>query len=303
MRRLTGESQSSKPSQSPRETPTSSGESALASSEEKSLSETSPAGEAIPSEAEQPSPLSQEERGTAPDGASPLDAEGEGDASEPAHPDAGETSGDDEGETAPHEGGWRLEIPDEPLPFAVIPEELPGEIVPLEEVRRPSIVEPPPAEEEEAAGGGQGETAAQSAEAQQGSSQQTAAREALGYTLCLRCFGGGEITTPAICPSCLGAREDWCEGISIPCRVCHGTGRVNVPCPECNGQGWRRQEPEPADTVADTGHEESVSQSLPKADPEEHDEETFLGSSELQNGHIRHGAGATDSPAPEEPLS
>lgn len=72
-----------------------------------------------------------------------------------------------------------------------------------------------------------------------------------GYTICLRCLGWGEITSPARCPACLGAREDWCEGISIPCKVCHGTGRVNVPCPACEGNGWVREERREAQQTAE----------------------------------------------------
>lgn len=207
---------------------------------------------------------------------------------------AGETSEEDSGEEAPHgpSDGWRLELPDEPLSFAVIPEELPGDIVPLEEVRRAAIVEPPPAAEEERAAAAEGETTAVQEPQSAGSSLQ----QALGFTLCLRCFGGGEITTPAPCPACLGAREDWCEGISITCRVCHGTGRVNIPCPECEGQGWRRPEPEqPADSVAEGTETDAAAAELKTAEADiEGDSEAFLGSSELSNGHIQRSSGADD---------
>lgn len=116
-------------------------------------------------------------------------------------------------------GSWRLVLPQDPLDLGISHGDDPGQVIPLEQARTtlpPSEIIPA----DEAAYG----------------------PPEPGYTICLRCFGCGEVTTPARCPACLGAREDWCEGISIPCRVCHGTGRVNIVCPACEGRGWVRQE-------------------------------------------------------------
>lgn len=68
---------------------------------------------------------------------------------------------------------------------------------------------------------------------------ETPARPA-GHTLCLHCFGGGQVSTPAPCPACGGAGEEWCEGMALVCPACHGTRRVNVPCGHCGGAGWVR---------------------------------------------------------------
>ncbi|MBO8141223.1 MAG: hypothetical protein H0Z37_03445 [Firmicutes bacterium] len=126
----------------------------------------------------------------------------------------GAADGSEPGGSAP---GWRPIIAAGPLDLSEPAEELPGGIVPLEEAR--ARVRAPQAPEDD-----------------------TGQRPGEGYTLCLRCFGGGQIVGPSPCPVCRGAQVDWCEGICLPCPACGATGRVNVPCPQCGGTGWVRKE-------------------------------------------------------------
>lgn len=104
-----------------------------------------------------------------------------------------------------------------------------------------------------------------------------------GYTICLRCLGWGEVTSPARCPACLGAREDWCEGISIPCKVCHGTGRVNIPCPACEGNGWVREEHREAQQAAEPQEQPAEALSPAEGGAAEQD-------GEATDGHARSAA-------------
>jgi DnaJ-class molecular chaperone len=50
---------------------------------------------------------------------------------------------------------------------------------------------------------------------------------------CPRCTGGGMIVSAETCPECAGHPYSNCDGVTMVCEHCHGTGKKNVPCPEC----------------------------------------------------------------------
>jgi hypothetical protein len=53
--------------------------------------------------------------------------------------------------------------------------------------------------------------------------------------VCKHCHGTREVPGPEECPECCGCPESSCDGVSIVCQVCGGTGRKRVPC-HCSGE-------------------------------------------------------------------
>lgn len=50
---------------------------------------------------------------------------------------------------------------------------------------------------------------------------------------CKHCHDTGEVAGKETCPECLGLPESNCDGASMVCDACHGTGRKKVACPHC----------------------------------------------------------------------
>lgn len=58
-----------------------------------------------------------------------------------------------------------------------------------------------------------------------------------GFSTCTTCYGTGYAPGEHLCDDCLGMPESSCDGISVVCETCAGTGRKKVPCPSCSGPG------------------------------------------------------------------
>lgn len=47
---------------------------------------------------------------------------------------------------------------------------------------------------------------------------------------CTKCYGTGSVPGPETCPECHGVPESNCDGVTVTCDTCGGTGRKMVPC-------------------------------------------------------------------------
>lgn len=50
---------------------------------------------------------------------------------------------------------------------------------------------------------------------------------------CKDCHGTGQVPGAEVCPECMGIPDSNCDGVTVVCDHCGGTGRKRVPCKTC----------------------------------------------------------------------